>query len=165
MAVRAFSSIRRWLLLALLPWLLAAACLAGEKAAPKQEKPAQKKAQTAPRQNEWSGWWFLYHRDDGGKLVLDKFTVAVVVDDVVWPGFAPVTGMWTGCVWGGLINRVRYGKNSVALTYTPPGERTVTFTLTRTGPDEAEGVFSDEPKVKYVARREREHGACAGYDP
>jgi len=145
--------IRRLLLLLVLPWLLAAACHAGEKAAPR------------PRQNEWSGWWFLYHRDEGGQLALDKITVAVVVDDVVWRGSPPVTGMWSGCMWGGLIQRVRYGNNSVALTYTPPGERTVTFTMTRTGPDEAEGVFSYEPKVKYIARREREHGECAGYNP
>jgi hypothetical protein len=33
------------------------------------------------------------------------------------------------------------------------------------GPDEAQGVYPDDPQRAYLARLAKDHGECAGYNP
>ncbi|MDR2209662.1 MAG: hypothetical protein LBE22_12050 [Azoarcus sp.] len=131
-----------WSLLLLCLCLVANPCFAG--------------APTSSEKDEWRGWWFLYHRNEHGKLVLDKFTIAIVIDDVAFPEFGRSTGIWVGCMWMA-ESEVRVDKNGKELFFSD------SFKMTRIGPDEAEVFYVDKPDVKYLARREREHGVCAGY--
>ena len=119
--------------------------------------PAQADEKAQPVKQDWRGWWFLYHPDAEGKLVLDKFIVAMVVDADVYGH--PAKGMWVGCVWSP-AERLRYGQDNVSVIFS----KEKVFKMTRTGPDEARGSFSNNPTAIYVARRESEHGECAGYN-
>lgn len=118
--------------------------------------PAQANDKARLVKNDWRGWWFLYHPDAEGRLVLDKFIVAIAIDADVHG--RPAKGMWVGCAWSP-AERLQYRKDHVSVIFSKTGA----FTMTRTGPDEARGSFSAKPTYIYVARRESGHGECAGY--
>lgn len=113
--------------------------------------------QSPAQKYDWSGWWFLYHRDESDNLVLDKFRLAMVVEDTINGHDGLVSGAWSGCIWNP-ATRLQFGKDRVRLRF-----QDKRFTMTRTGSDEAEGSFSDNSKRVYTARRLRSHGDCAGY--
>lgn len=111
--------------------------------------------------NEWRGWWMILHRDAQGELVPDKFTRFLVIEDRMGPEQDwEMTGQWEGCVWLP-SSRIDYAGQSVSLTFEPAGD-SYTFRMTRTGVDEADGVYLDDPATHYVARRQKA-GECTYY--
>jgi hypothetical protein len=106
---------------------------------------------------DWSGWWYLYHPNSNGQLVLDKFTTALVLKRGV------VTAMWSGCFWLHAGRPVSKGDN-VTAAFSPPSQR-FSSRMTRAAPDEASALLSDNPKTAHVMKRVRDHGECAGYTP
>jgi hypothetical protein len=113
---------------------------------------------------DWSGWWLIYHRNSDGRLVLDKFAVAMVINNEPSPSLNfKSTGQWIGCVWLP-VTKYALTNETATLTFTPPGER-YTFRMRRTGPDEAEGIYLDDPQRTYLAKLTKDHAECAGYNP
>jgi hypothetical protein len=111
--------------------------------------------------NEWRGWWKILHRNTQGELVPDKFTQFLVIEDRMGPEQDwEITGQWSGCVWLP-VSRIDYAGQSVSLTFEPPGDA-YTFRMTRTGVDEADGVYLDAPDTHYVAKRQGA-GECEYY--
>jgi hypothetical protein len=113
---------------------------------------------------DWSGWWLIYRHGRDGRLEPDKVTTAIVINDRLAPGSkSKFTGQWMGCVW---LPATKFAlKNKTAtLTFAPPGSRN-TFRMRRTGVDEAEGIYLDDPRRLYVAKLTRDHGECAAYGP
>jgi hypothetical protein len=69
---------------------------------------------------DWSGWWLIYHRNSDGRLVPDKFAVAMVINDKPSPSWNfKSTGQW--------IARVFSPRNGIAKTLS----RTAAISLSR----------------------------------
>lgn len=78
---------------------LPSTAVAQDKIADSQKVILQKPKAVPESNDDWSGWWFLYHQDKDGKLVLDKSIKAMVIEDREFGLNTPTTGQWIGCVW------------------------------------------------------------------
>jgi hypothetical protein len=136
---------------------LAALCALCAQAQPGSPKPADKPI------DAWRGWWFIVHKDAQGRWTPDKFAVAVVIDDrIADVGSQRTTGQWVGCVWS-LASDIKARGKLVTLRFAQDGHHR--FRIERTGPDEAQGYYLDDPRRRLVMQRWRHHDECAGYFP
>ena len=111
----------------------------------------------------WRGWWFIVHQDAQGRWTPDKVGVAMVIDDAVEDlGSQRITGQWIGCVWSP-VSDIRAKSKAVTLRFAQEGRHW--FRMERTGRDEAQGYYSDNPRRRLALQRWKDHDRCAGYFP